>query len=103
MCRTEDTHHDWLNLPFCGWGAGTPSEFKVCAIRFMEKLLRVPRPRAKIQKQNTKNKLFVEDLTAQADTAKQALETRVRAQAVNPRVRFEKPGKVQVSLQIGFL
>src|ERR1700681_1134964 len=49
------------------------------------------------------NKLFVGSLGAQADTAKQALETRVRAQAINPRVRFEKPRKVQRFLQIGFL
>jgi hypothetical protein len=50
-----------------------------------------------------KNKLVVGSLGAQADAVKQALETRVRAQAINPWVRFEVPSKVQRSLQIGFL
>jgi hypothetical protein len=49
------------------------------------------------------NKLVVESLSAQADAVKQALETRVRAQTINPWVRFEEPSKVQRSLQIGFL
>src|SRR5437879_6496954 len=35
-CRTEDTHQERLNRPFCGCGASTPSAFRVCAIRFIE-------------------------------------------------------------------
>jgi hypothetical protein len=42
-------------------------------------------------------------LGGHADTAKQALEARVGAEAINPWVRFEEPREVQRSLQIGFL
>jgi len=40
---------------------------------------------------NTKNKFPARALGGQADTAKQALEARVRAEAINPQVSFEKP------------